>query len=97
MVGRYTTSHQPLDSGVQQCRLRHGGPWTFQQAPVPASPSDCGWFQPCPGTERMQLLRGKSWGAGRDRAGGPGADPPHRLGCVLLGPAVPSGARGCGG
>lgn len=46
---------------------------------------------------RMQLLRGKSWCAGGDRAGGPGPDPPHRLGCVLLGSAVPSGARGCGG
>nr|XP_025710377.1 TYRO protein tyrosine kinase-binding protein isoform X1 [Callorhinus ursinus] len=57
LVGRYTTSHRPLDSSVQQGRLRHGGPWTFQQAPVPASPSDCGWFQSCPGTERMQLLR----------------------------------------
>nr|XP_025710378.1 TYRO protein tyrosine kinase-binding protein isoform X2 [Callorhinus ursinus] len=51
LVGRYTTSHRPLDSSVQQGRLRHGGPWTFQQAPVPASPSDCGWFQSCPGTE----------------------------------------------
>lgn len=45
---------------------------------------------------RMQLLRGESRCAGGDRAGGPGTDPPHRPGCVLPGPAVPSGARGRG-
>ena len=42
-LGRYTISHRPLNSGVQQRHLRHEGPWTFQQAVVPASPPDCGW------------------------------------------------------
>lgn len=65
---------------------------TSSQFPAPSDNP-----QPLSHILRMQLLCDESWGAGGDCAGGPGADPPHCLGCVLLGPALPSGARGCGG
>ena len=66
---------------------------TSSQFPLPVvSPDSCTTSIP-----RMQLLLGEPGRAGRDRAGGPDADPPHRSGCVLPGSAGPSGARGYGG
>lgn len=66
---------------------------TSSRFPLPrVSPDSCTMSIP-----RMQLLLREPGRAGRDRAGGPGADPPHRPGRVLPGSAGPSGARGCGG